>query len=66
MKVAPAPRRPRDPNENGQDGRFEIEFDDKVRTDEPGDAVFIPDGEEHRHRARVLTEVARVVFVEDI
>lgn len=48
------------------DGRFEIEFQDGVRTFEPGDGVFIPEGEEHTHKARALTEVVRVVFVEDV
>jgi len=48
------------------DGRFEIEFQDGVRIFEQGDGLFIPEGEEHRHKARVLTEIVSVVFVEDI
>ena len=48
------------------DGRFEIEFQDGIRIFEQGDGVFIPAGEEHRHKARTLTEVVRVVFVEDL
>jgi quercetin dioxygenase-like cupin family protein len=47
------------------DGRFEIEFQDGVRIFEQGDGVFIPDGEEHKHKARALTAVVRVVFAED-
>ncbi len=47
------------------DGRFEIEFPDGVKIFEPGDGVLIPNGHEHRHRARVLTELVRVVFVEN-
>jgi quercetin dioxygenase-like cupin family protein len=46
-------------------GRFEIEFADKTHIFEEGAGVFIPDGEEHRHRARVLSDVVRVIFVED-
>ena len=46
-------------------GRFEIEFGDKTRIFEEGVGVFIPDGEEHRHRARALSDVVRVIFVED-
>ena len=46
-------------------GRFEIEFADKTCILEEGDGVFIPDGEEHRHRARVLSDIVRVVFMED-
>lgn len=48
------------------DGRFEIEFDNGVRVYGPGDGIFIPPGSEHRHRAKALTEVVRVVFVEDV
>ena len=48
------------------DGRFELEFDSGTVVYEAGDGVFIPDGEEHRHKGRVLTDVVRVIFVEDI
>jgi quercetin dioxygenase-like cupin family protein len=47
------------------EGRFEIEFADGTRVFEAGDGVFISAGKTHRHRARVLTDVVRVVFVED-
>ena len=47
------------------EGRFEIEFPDGTHVFEQGDGVFIPDGAEHKHRGRVLSEVVRVVFVED-
>ncbi|OGW34496.1 MAG: hypothetical protein A2010_05650 [Nitrospirae bacterium GWD2_57_9] len=47
------------------EGRFEIEFRDGVRIFEQGNGVFIPDGEEHQHKARALTAVVRVVFVEE-
>ena len=48
------------------EGCFEIEFDDGTRVFEAGDGVFIPDGAEHRHRARVLGDTVVVaVFVED-
>ena len=46
-------------------GRFEIEFQDRTRVFEEGDGVFIPDGEEHRHRARVLSNTVRAIFMED-
>jgi len=46
-------------------GRLEIEFGDTARVFEEGVGVFIPDGEEHRHRASVLSDVVRVIFVED-
>lgn len=47
-------------------GRFEVEFDNTTEIYEEGDGVFIPDGEEHRHRAKVLSDVVKVVFVEDM
>jgi len=47
------------------EGRFEIEFDQGTIIFETGDGVSIPDGGEHRHRARALTDVVRAVFVEE-
>ena len=47
-------------------GRFEIKFDDATEVYEPGDGVFIPSGAAHRHMGTALTDVVRVVFVEDI
>ena len=46
-------------------GRFEIEFDSGTQVFEAGDGVMIPSGEAHRHRARVLSDVVRAVFVEE-
>jgi quercetin dioxygenase-like cupin family protein len=46
-------------------GRLEIELGEGIRIFEEGDGVFIPDGGQHKHRARVLSDVVRVVFVED-
>ena len=45
------------------EGRFEIEFQSGKQIFETGDGVFIPGGGEHKHRARVLTDVVKVVFV---
>jgi hypothetical protein len=47
-------------------GQIEIRFDDQVQTCGPGDGIFIPDGGEHRHMGRVLSDTVTVVFVEDI
>lgn len=46
-------------------GRLEVEFRDTIHVFEKGAGVFIPDGEEHRHRARALSDGVRVLFVED-
>ena len=47
-------------------GTFEIEFDDGIQVFESGDGVVIPSGEEHRHRAKVLSDLVRAIFVEKI
>jgi hypothetical protein len=47
------------------EGQMEITFDTGVELYEAGDGVFLPPGEEYRHMARVLTDVVRVIFVED-
>ena len=47
------------------DGRIEIRFDDQTQTYQPGDGILIPDGPEHRHMGRVLSDTVTVVFAED-
>ena len=48
------------------EGRFEIRYDREVHIYNPGDGIFIPDGAEHKHMGKVLTDVVRVIFVEDV
>lgn len=48
------------------EGKIEIDFDGDVITYGPGDGIFIPPGGEHRHKAKPLTEIVKVVLVEDI
>jgi quercetin dioxygenase-like cupin family protein len=48
------------------EGEFEIKFDGDIVTYKSGDGVFIPSGSEHRHMGKALTDVVRVVFVEDV
>jgi len=48
------------------EGRFEIQFGNGSRVFEAGDGVMIPAGDEHRHRARPLTDVVRAVFLENV
>jgi len=47
-------------------GQVEIDFDGKVIVFGPGDGLFIPAGEEHKHKARVLTDIVKVISVEDV
>ncbi len=44
---------------------MEIEVDGETLVFGPGDGVFLPAGEDHRHMARVLTDKVTVFFVED-
>jgi mannose-6-phosphate isomerase-like protein (cupin superfamily) len=48
------------------EGRLETRFDNETVVYEAGDGVFIPSGRNHRHMGRALTDVVRVVFVEDV
>jgi mannose-6-phosphate isomerase-like protein (cupin superfamily) len=48
------------------EGRLEVCFPGETVVFGPGDGVVIPAGPEHRHMGRALTEVVRVVFVEDV
>ena len=48
------------------EGKMEVDFHGQVVTFRAGDGLFIPPGEEHGHKARVLTDSARVFLVEMI
>jgi len=48
------------------EGQIEIDFDGEVIVFGPGDGVFIPAGEEHKHKGRVLTDIVKVILVEDV
>jgi quercetin dioxygenase-like cupin family protein len=45
---------------------MEIDFDGKVITLSEGDGLFIPAGEKHKHKAKALTDVVKVILVEDV
>ena len=47
------------------EGQMEIDFGGRVIAFGPGDGLFIPPGERHRHKARVLSERVRAVMVEE-
>jgi quercetin dioxygenase-like cupin family protein len=48
------------------EGQFEITFESEVIVYNPGDGIFIPSGPEHKHMGRVLSDVVKVIFVEDV
>ncbi len=47
------------------EGQLEIDFDGKVIIFGPGDGIFIPAGEKHKHKGRVLSDVVKVILMED-
>jgi gentisate 1,2-dioxygenase len=47
------------------EGQMKIDFDGKTVVFSRGDGIFIPAGEEHRHKAKVLTDSVKVILVED-
>jgi quercetin dioxygenase-like cupin family protein len=42
------------------------ESDARVTVLSLGDGLFIPAGEKHKHKAKVLTDVVRIILVEDV
>ncbi len=48
------------------DGEFEIEYQNEKIVYRTGDGIFIPDGEEHRHKAKVLSDLVKIIFVENV
>ena len=48
------------------EGQMEIDFNGEAIAFGPGDGVFIPSGEEHKHKARVLTDKLTAILVEDV
>jgi quercetin dioxygenase-like cupin family protein len=45
---------------------MEIEYENAKIIYKPGDGIFIPDGPDHKHRGRVLSERVLVFFIEKI
>ncbi len=47
------------------EGHMEIDFSGKWVTFKAGDGVFIPAGDTHKHKAKVVSERVRLILVED-
>jgi len=47
------------------EGRMEINFENETHIYNAGDGVFIPSGGQHKHSARILTDIVKAVFVEE-
>jgi quercetin dioxygenase-like cupin family protein len=48
------------------EGRMEIEYDCGTIIYNRGDGMYLPEGPDHKHRAKILTDTALVFFVETI
>ena len=48
------------------DGQMEIEYEGATIIYNQGDGIFIPDGSEHRHRGKALSETVLIFFIERI
>jgi quercetin dioxygenase-like cupin family protein len=47
------------------DGELDIDFNGSLVRFSAGDGVFIPAGTENKHKAKVLTDVVRLILVEE-
>jgi len=47
------------------EGKMEVEYTFEKIIYQAGDGIFIPDGEQYQHRARVLTSKVLVFFMEN-
>ena len=48
------------------DGQLEINFDGKVVVLGPGNGLFIPPGENHKHIGKALTDAVQIFVIEDM
>jgi quercetin dioxygenase-like cupin family protein len=48
------------------DGLMEIEFENEKVVYRSGDGIFIPEGPEHKHRGKALSERVLVFFLEKV
>lgn len=47
------------------EGKLEINFNGTIVTYDPGDAISIPEGENHKHMAKTITDVVKIFLVEN-
>ena len=48
------------------EGQMAIDFNGKIVMFGPGDGLFIPAGEKHKHKAKVTTDTLKIILVEDV
>ena len=47
-------------------GEMEVQFENETHKYSAGDGICLPSGPQHKHCARILTETATLIFVEDV
>ncbi len=48
------------------EGEIEIDFNDEIINYKAGNAIFIPPGESHKHKLKVVSDKAILFLVEDV
>ena len=48
------------------EGEIEIDFNGQIISYKPGNAIFIPVGEENKHKLKVVSDKAILFLVEDV
>ncbi len=48
------------------EGQLEINYNGKKIVYNPGNALSIPEGEDHKHMAKTITDVVKIFLVENI
>jgi len=48
------------------DGELEIDFNGNIISYKSGDVIFIPSGEKNKHKARMMSDMVKVLLVEDV
>ncbi|MBN2269363.1 MAG: cupin domain-containing protein [Sedimentisphaerales bacterium] len=48
------------------EGRLEIDFSGNTVLFGPGEGIFIPAGDQHKHKGRAITETVKLILVEDM
>jgi quercetin dioxygenase-like cupin family protein len=47
------------------EGELDLHYEDQVVHFRAGDGAFIPAGDDHKHKASVVSDIVRLVLVED-
>jgi len=47
------------------EGQIEIDFDGTKEVFGPGDGIFIPSGQQYKHKGRVLTDKVKAILAEE-